>query len=64
MKDIDIARKVVLKPIAKIAEKLGIPSDQIEPYGHNKAKLPVALIKPKELKKSNLILVSAPQTSS
>ncbi len=59
MKDIDIARKVVLKPIAKIAEKLGIPSDQIEPYGHNKAKLPVALIKPKELKKSNLILVSA-----
>ena len=59
MKDIEIARGVTLQPIAKISEKLGIPSTKIEPYGHYKAKLPLELIDTGSAKNSNLVLVSA-----
>jgi len=59
MQDIDIARKVALKPISKIGEKLGLPIQELEPYGKNKAKIPVGLINQKKVEKSNLILVSA-----
>ena len=59
MKDIDIARKVALRPIDTIAEKLGIPTARLEPYGRDKAKLPVDIIDLEKVAKSNLILVSA-----
>ena len=59
MNDIDIARASSLQPITNIAEKLGVPLEQLEPYGRNKAKLPVELINEASLKKSNLVLVSA-----
>ena len=59
MTDIDIARKVELRPIAKIAKKLGLPEDAIEPYGRYKAKIPLKFIDPSKVKESNLILVSA-----
>ncbi len=59
MKDIDIARQVDLKPITAIAEKLGVPVAQIEPYGKDKAKIPVELIDQDKVGQSNLILVSA-----
>ena len=59
MKDIDIARQVTLKPIAVIAKKLGVQVEKLEPYGRDKAKIPVELIDSNEVEKSNLILVSA-----
>jgi len=59
MKDIDIARQVTLQPITAIAEKLNLPVDQLEPYGRDKAKIPVNLINAEKVEESNLILVSA-----
>ncbi len=57
--DIDIARKAKIKPIKEIAAKLGIDENQIEPYGHDKAKLPLHLINEKKIDESRLILVTA-----
>ncbi|HEY0514759.1 MAG TPA: formate--tetrahydrofolate ligase [Thermoanaerobaculia bacterium] len=38
--DIDIAQRAKLERIAKVAqEKLGIPEEHLEPYGHTKAKV-------------------------
>jgi len=59
MKDLDIARKVELKHISKIAEKFGVPVDDIEMFGKYKAKIPLSFIDEKRASKSNLILVSA-----
>ena len=42
--DLEIAQKAHLKPIADIARHLGIDPEVIEPYGRNKAKLPLNLI--------------------
>ncbi|MCF8302919.1 MAG: formate--tetrahydrofolate ligase [Bacteroidales bacterium] len=57
--DIDIAKNADKKPIAEIAEKMGITEDKLEKYGNDKAKLPVQLIDREKADKSNLILVSA-----
>ena len=59
MKDLDIARKVELIHITKIAEKFGVPADDIEMFGKYKAKIPLSYIDEKRASKSNLILVSA-----
>ncbi|MCA0873169.1 formate--tetrahydrofolate ligase [Seohaeicola saemankumensis] len=37
--DIEIAREAKKKPIQEIGAKLGIPSDDLLPYGHDKAKI-------------------------
>ena len=37
--DIEIAQNAKMKPITEIASSLGIASEDIEPYGHYKAKL-------------------------
>ncbi len=39
--DLEIARGATLEPIQHIGEHLGIPSDQLVPYGHTKAKIPL-----------------------
>lgn len=59
MTDLKIAKKVTLKPITEIAEKLGINPNDIEMYGKYKAKIPIDKIKRNEVKKSHLVLVSA-----
>ena len=59
MTGLQIAKRIVLKPISEIAEKFGIDPDQIEMYGKDKAKLPLSFINRKKVKQSNLILVSA-----
>jgi formate--tetrahydrofolate ligase len=43
--DIEIAQAATLKPIQEIAEKLGIPTDALIPYGHDKAKISADFIK-------------------
>src|SRR5690625_3910681 len=37
--DIDIAQEAQLKPISEIASELGLSAEDLEPYGHTKAKL-------------------------
>jgi formate--tetrahydrofolate ligase len=39
MSDIEIARAADIQPIARIGEKLGIPDDQLLPFGRTKAKV-------------------------
>jgi len=57
--DIEIANAVALQPIQRIAERLGIDTENIEPYGKYKAKLPLSLIDPERMKGKKLVLVSA-----
>ncbi len=58
--DIEIAQAAQVKPIQEIAAGLGIPSEALIPYGHDKAKITASFI---ESKKSNgngkLVLVTA-----
>ncbi len=59
--DIEIAQAASLRPIAGIArERLGIPPESLEPYGHYKAKLSMDYIKSlKDRPNGKLVLVSA-----
>ncbi len=57
--DIEIAQSIKPQKIKKIAKKLGISSDDIEPYGKYKAKLPLYLIDEDKVKRNHLILVTA-----
>lgn len=57
--DIEIARETPLKPIAQVAESMGISTDVIEPCGRYAAKLPLNLIDEKQVEKHKLILVTA-----
>jgi formate--tetrahydrofolate ligase len=56
--DIEIAQKSTMLPIAKIAEKLNIPEEMLEPYGRSKAKLDIGYLKDKP-RSGKLILVTA-----
>jgi formate--tetrahydrofolate ligase len=58
--DIEIAREAKKKPIMEIGAKLGIPSDHLLPYGHDKAKVSQEFIKSLAGKPDGkLILVTA-----
>ncbi len=59
--DIAIAQNANLQPIEDIVKKLGLSINDIEPYGHYKAKInPNAVFaKPAKTKNSKLILVTA-----
>jgi formate--tetrahydrofolate ligase len=58
--DIEIARKAKKKPIQEIGAKLGIPSDSLLPYGHDKAKVGQSFIESlKDKPNGKLILVTA-----
>ena len=39
--DIEIAQKIVMEPISKIAEKLDIHPEELEQYGHYKQRFPL-----------------------
>ncbi|MDV7145177.1 formate--tetrahydrofolate ligase [Tropicimonas sp. TH_r6] len=58
--DIEIAREARKKPIQEIGAKLGIPSEDLLPYGHDKAKLGQDFINGlKDREDGKLILVTA-----
>ena len=58
--DIEIARAAKKQPIQQIGEKLGIPSDDLLPYGHDKAKVSQSFINTvQDRKNGKLILVTA-----
>ncbi|GIT89873.1 formate--tetrahydrofolate ligase [Jannaschia pagri] len=58
--DIEIARAAKKRPIQEIGEKLGIGSDDLLPYGHDKAKVSQTFINGTKSKENGkLILVTA-----
>ncbi|MCB1757860.1 MAG: formate--tetrahydrofolate ligase [Gammaproteobacteria bacterium] len=58
--DIEIARQASMRPITDIGEKLGIPAEDLVPYGHSKAKLSNRFIKSLNGRRAGkLILVTA-----
>ncbi|MDE6093076.1 MAG: formate--tetrahydrofolate ligase, partial [Ruminococcus sp.] len=60
LSDIEIAQGAKMKPISQIAESIGIEYDDLEPYGHYKAKVSENLYSKLSAKKDgNLILVTA-----
>ncbi len=60
LSDIEIAQGAEMKPINQIAESIGIEYDDLEPYGHYKAKVSEQLYsKLSDRKDGNLILVTA-----
>jgi len=58
--DIEIARAAKKKPIQEVGDKLGIPTEHLLPYGHDKAKVSQAYIDSVQGNKNGkLILVTA-----
>ncbi|MCK0142365.1 formate--tetrahydrofolate ligase [Aliiroseovarius sp. F20344] len=58
--DIEIAREAKKRPIQEIGDKLGIPTDHLLPYGHDKAKVSQEFINSVQSKEDGkLILVTA-----
>ena len=57
--DIQIAREAHLERINVIAQRLGIPADDVYNYGPYMAKVPATLIDDSRCKKSHLILVTS-----
>ena len=60
LSDIDIAQAATLKPIMQIAqERLHIPMEALEPYGHYKAKIDLTWLNKQTGPEGKLILVTA-----
>ena len=58
--DIEIARAANKKPIAEIGARLGIPPEQLLPYGHDKAKVSAGFIRSlADRPNGRLVLVTA-----
>ncbi len=56
--DIEIAQEAELRPIQEIAERMGLDGDDIVPYGHHKAKIPVDVAEAKGSSPGRLVLVT------
>ena len=60
MSDIEIARAAQKRPIQEIGDKIGIPTEHLLPYGHDKAKISQEFINSvKDRPNGKLILVTA-----
>jgi formate--tetrahydrofolate ligase len=60
LSDIEIAQKATMKKIQEVAAKIGIPEEQLEPYGRYKAKVSLGFVDSlKDKKNGKLILVTA-----
>ncbi len=60
LSDIEIAQRATLKRAVDVAAGLGIPEDQLEPYGHYKAKISLDYVNGlKDRPNGRLILVTA-----
>lgn len=60
LSDIEIAQNAKMKPITEIAASVGISSEEIEPYGHYKAKISDSMLdRLKDKPDGKLVLVTA-----
>lgn len=55
--DIEIAQEAELKPIKEIAEQLDLLEEELEPYGHYKAKISLDVMKRLEQKKDGKVIL-------
>ena len=58
LSDIAIAQAHEMKPIADIAAKVGLGTDEILQYGHYKAKVPLEVVKARPDRDAKLVLVT------
>jgi formate--tetrahydrofolate ligase len=58
LSDIQIAQAAQLRPIQEIADKLGFASEDIEPYGRAKAKIPLENVAARPAANGRLVLVT------
>jgi len=58
LSDIEIAQAAQLQPIRSIAEQLGLSDDEIIPYGHHKAKVPLEVVARRDSEPGRLVLVT------
>jgi formate--tetrahydrofolate ligase len=56
--DIQIAQEAELRPIQEIAANIGLSPEEIFPYGHHKAKIPLEVAKAKAGEDGHLVLVT------
>ena len=56
--DIEIAQEAELHPIQEIAAKIGLGPEDIVPYGHHKAKIPLDVAKERGEEDGHLVLVT------
>ena len=58
--DIEIAREASMRPAVEIGERLGIPPEQLVPYGHSKAKVKLDYVETlRDRPNGKLVLVTA-----
>ncbi|MDY3052043.1 MAG: formate--tetrahydrofolate ligase [Ndongobacter sp.] len=57
--DIEIAQECALRPIEEIAARAHVAEKYVEPYGRNKAKIDLSLLKETERADGRLVLVTA-----
>ena len=63
--DLEIAQETKLEPIAKVAAKIGIPEEALEPYGKYKGKLSFDYIRELESRpEGKLILEDLPKVNT
>jgi formate--tetrahydrofolate ligase len=56
---LEIAQEAVLQPIEQIAERAGLEPDEIEPYGHYKAKVSLSVLdRLKDVKDAKIVCVT------
>lgn len=59
LNDLDIARSIPLRPLAEVARVMGLTADDLEPYGHTKAKIKLDRLKQPADKQGKYIVVTA-----
>ena len=59
LNDLDIARSIPLRPLAEVARVMGLTADDLEPYGHTKAKIKLDRLKQSADKQGKYIVVTA-----
>ncbi|MFM1872429.1 MAG: formate--tetrahydrofolate ligase, partial [Planctomycetota bacterium] len=60
LNDLDIARSIPLRPLGEVAKIMGLTENDLEPYGHNKAKVRLDLLKqPNTRKPAKYVVVTA-----
>ncbi|MCH3967962.1 MAG: formate--tetrahydrofolate ligase [Atopobiaceae bacterium] len=59
LSDIEIAQAASPKPIEEVASELGIEPEDLIPYGHDKAKVDISVLRPGDAHAAKLVLVTA-----
>jgi formate--tetrahydrofolate ligase len=59
LNDLEIARSIPLRPLSEVARVMGLTANDLEPYGHTKAKIKLDRLKQPAKKQGKYIVVTA-----